>query len=489
MEGNSRSSVPLEELDERDEVAVNILETLGLSEADPPEETAPEEEAADESNEPEYGLEPANAFSMFGGPFTFHPGVAGRSRVRNNRRIRRISRQDSDSKEPDHESESLPPLRFMNPMTWEERTAQPPPPGHIRLFDEPDRSSFYLLTYWNTDLTLREWINNIDKLERDISGSTICRAMYPADTVTQIRELFYTNQRKRWLALKVIQTWRYRMWKKNTQCNVDMIDMAPIADRDAIFLTDTKHKQIYRFHRRDVFNSLISNICMSSEMLPCPRPPTNPWTNAELTLPQTISVIQQLVMDYARRGRCPPVLLAAFCEARYDLTEFLGNNSALLAQHAIADYFKDLHDDNMDVVIDTAFQLLEYAGANYSAPTVRRWFRTAPVTELHREWLSLAKDYTLYINLHVQARPHWHTRSNIYRDALQLFGRTPFAGAISSRMRILRTGPTPSPLLVSPTGISFLNSILGGETVPIPTEVPASADALLQLLNSTMFRM
>jgi hypothetical protein len=391
--------------------------------------------------------------------------------------------EDSDTKEPEMD---LPPLRFMQPMTWEERTAQPPAPGHIRLFDEPDRSSFYLLTYWNTDLTLRDWINNMDKLEKDISGSTICRAMYPADTITRMQDMFYSNQRKRWLANKVIRTWRQRIWKKNTQCNVDMIDMAPIQDRDAIFLTDTKHNQIYRFHRRDVFNALISNICMSSEMLPCPRPPTNPWTNAELTLAQTISVTQQLILDYARRGRCPPVLLAAFCEARYDLNEFLSNNSAMLAQHAITDYFKDLHDDNMDVVIDTAIQMLEYAGANYSAPTVRRWFRTAPVTELHRDWLRLTKDYTLYINLHIQIRPHWHTRASINRDTLTLFARTPFAGAISSRMRILRTGPTPAPLLISQTGIGFLNSILGGEAT---TEVPASADALLQLLNSTMFRM
>jgi len=147
-------------------------------------------------------------------------------------------------------------------------------------------------------MTLTNWISKIDQCEADFAERT--------------RAIFTANQRKRWLARLAVVRWTQRVWMKRVQCNVDMIDMAPVPDRDAIFLTDTKHRMIFRFHSRDVFKNLLTNICMSDEMLPTPRYPTNPWNNSKLTLAQTMGLCQQMVAAYGRKGRCPPVLLAAF---------------------------------------------------------------------------------------------------------------------------------------------------------------------------------
>jgi hypothetical protein len=177
---------------------------------------------------------------------------------------------------------------------------------------------------------------------------------------------------------------------------------------------------------------------MSDEFYPTPRAPTNPWTNAKLTLAQIIGVCEQLAADYGRRCRSPPVLFAAFWASRFNLKRFQEENSSLLAQNAITQAFKDLHGENHTMVFETITNLLSSAGLQFSPYAIRRWLHQTPVSALHREWLELARDYTLYINLHVQVRSHWHTEERIYRDVRFLYERTIPSEIPSQRMQLLR---------------------------------------------------
>lgn len=379
------------------------------------------------------------------------------------------------------------PSGFFFP-TWEERSHTPPPHISIRLLEPPAPYPPPISHLWARDYTLTEWFNLMAAPDLphttslpDGSGGMID----VSSTLTQvigteyrdaISAVFYRNQRNRWLARKVINRWRQRVWHKKPQCGVDLIEMEPVRDADAIFLTDTAHRTVYKFHRRDIFNCLISNICSADEMLPNPRLPTNPWTNAPLTLAQTITVCQQLISDYARRGRCPPVLFAAFCAAGYSLPKFLSTNSAMLSQYAITAYFKDIHPHNIETVVDTILQLLTAAAVNYSPVAMRRWLRQTPVTPLHREWLALARDYTLFINLHIQARPTWYDDEFIFRDVRRLYSRTRPADPAGSRIRLTRTlgnaGATrtpPIPMAVTghDTSLTALSLLLGGNYQPL----------------------
>ena len=281
------------------------------------------------------------------------------------------------------------------------------------------------------DLTLTQWIAHIDK-------------------DPEARSILEEIQRTRWLARKVANRWRQRRWP--VQCNVDMIDMKPVPDADAILMTDTKRRTIYRFHSRDVFANLISNIGMSEEMLPSPRPPANPWTNAPLTFAQTVGVCEQLVRFYGKKGKCPPVLFAAFCAARFHLRRFYEQNSILLAQHAITSYFKDLHQHNEIVVLDTITILLTAAGLDYSAVAIRKWLRQ-PRTPLHQEWLTMVRDYTLYINLRVQIRSTWISSAAIYVDVRALYARTTLPSATSQRFQYMNMVEDPD--IIPPHDQSF----------------------------------
>jgi hypothetical protein len=416
--------------------------------------------------------------------------------------------------------------------------------GHIHpLF--PPRLGFE--HWWARDRTLTEWVTEINEIlavtPPDISGDTILSAsdvqlpsvaaLHPPGYGMAVAELFHEIQRHRYLARKVLNRLRLRAWARRIQCNVDLIDMEPIPVRDQILLTDTTNRTIYAFHRRDIFQNLLSNIGAAAEMLPAPRLPTNPWTNSPLTPAQTISLCQKLLLDYAQRGKCPPVLFAAFCAAKYDIHHFESENSAMLAQHAIRAYFADLHEHNREVVTDTVTQLLDEHGVHFSPITVRRWFRRTPVTSLHREWLALARDYTLHLNLHIQPRPSWHDDAGIARDVRRLYAQTDFSDAVSPRLRLLRgdasgaqisvtmrpdqitmvrAGPGPLLGLFDPadTLASMDTPLLTGGLMPIlfttaafasqyhaaatpdildPSGNPISSAEALALLRSTLWRM
>jgi hypothetical protein len=317
---------------------------------------------------------------------------------------------------------------------WEERCKTIPSPGTIR-FLHPAPPLCVDPFSWAKDLTLTEWIQKLNQSEH---ASPIATAFQPPNYTTLLRELFEAQQRKRWLARIAVQRWTQRVWRRRTQCNIDMIDMQSVADKDAVFLTDTTHRAIFRFHRNDVFRTIITNLSMSDEFFPTPRAPTNPWTNARLTLAQTIGVCEQLAAEYGRRYRSPPVLFAAFWASRFSLKRFQEENSSLLAQNAITQSFSDLNELNHTLVFDTITNLLTSAGLRYSAFSIRKWLRQTPVTAIHREWLSMARDYTLYINLHVQVRAHWHTEERMYRDVRLLYERTIPAEVPSQRMMMLR---------------------------------------------------
>jgi len=339
----------------------------------------------------------------------FHPGVA-RNRIRHPAKTRRIVSLN-------------PTMVYEWQKPWAERCLTRPDPGKIRLLTKPADLPISLLKYWYADMSLREWTETLQGLDNELETNPITRSMSPPDFLKTVSDIFEQNQRARWLAAIVLQRWKLRVWRKKTQCNVDLIDMAEIKDKDALFLVDTTQRQIFRFHRRDVFSNLISNICMSEEMMPCPRVPTNPWSNVPLTLGQTISICSKLSLEYAKRGACPPVLLAAFCEARFDLKKFRLENAPILSQHAIFSYFKDLTSENQSAVYDTIIQLLTSANLGFTPTAIKRWLTSGP-SQLHTDWLALVRDYTVYINLHVQIRPHWLGQSYINHDVRILYRRT-----------------------------------------------------------------
>jgi hypothetical protein len=392
---------------------------------------------------------------------------------------------------------------------WSKRTATPPKPGMIRLLADPSPDTPPgLLTWWMSDRSLREWNDDLRTYETDVSENVIARAMGSMKHVENIKRLFAENQRARWLGKVVFHRWTQFVWRKRTQCNVDLIEMEPVADRDAVFLTDTKHHQIYRFHRRDVFNNLLSNLTMADEFLPCPRAPTNPWTNAPLSYQQIIGLCGALVADYGTRGRCPPVLFAAYCASRFSMRRFQKEHASLLAQQAIMTFFKDLNDNTFEHVFDTMVQLVNEAGLDVSPTAVRRWLRETPQTKFHRGWLLLVRDYTLYINLHVQIRPGWNDEDAIYRDVRALFQQTPLPDPVSVRVRQLRTAVNggqeeSNPLLtfgggslrtLHSTGLLGLPMILHPPALPQQATDVSGGDAqmelslALQLIQQSLFR-
>jgi hypothetical protein len=114
------------------------------------------------------------------------------------------------------------------------------------------------------------------------------------------------------------------------------------------------------------------------------------------------------------------------------------------------------------------FQLLTAAGLDYSPSAIERWVGRRPVTTLHREWLELVRDYTLYINLHIQVRPSWFSVTMILVTVRALFVRT-------VRMGLLR--PLPSAPSVSLALTVITPPVAASPSAPllIPSALMAAA--------------
>jgi hypothetical protein len=409
------------------------------------------------------------------------------------------------------------PTLMFAPNPWAARCQTPPEHGRIRMLTDPESvASPHLRTWWWRDRTLTEWMDDIEQATTDVSENSMSRIVFGSDYPQKITELFHANQRRRWLAHKVLQRLRVRIWSRRPACNMDLIDMTPVTDKEAISITDTTNRRVFRFHRRDLLNTVMSNLTMSDEFMPTPRHPTNPWTNEPFTRAQTMTVCHRLAADFVARGRCPPPLLSAFWASNFNIKRFLRENSAVLSQHAIQNHFRDINDDNFHTVFDTITGLLSDAGCDYSPMAVRRWLQAAPATPTHKEWLALCRDYTLYLNLHIQTRVAWFDYAHIYRDVRILFARTPLPDMTSTRLRIIRgqteptvpTAATTPNTVITPTlptqlpgDIAGVQGLLGLLLQPPPMPEPISADFIdgsgntisielaLQLIQSSLFRL
>ena len=368
-----------------------------------------------------YGKKPKEKYVLYtlmNGEYTFHPGIdveqRGGSRTNRRQRTQAIRTADISS------NVRSEPLIF---LCNDERRKLPPASGKIRILESSNKYPKSIASFWNRDMTLTEWIGEFTAIKKQYEENTISSVLYPSNYLEVLHDMFITNQRKRFLVRKMYRKWSQRVWMKRTQCNITLIDMEPIAEKDAIYLTSTKHHQIFRFHRNDVFTNFLTNIGSCDEMLPTPRTPTNPWTNEPLTFQQTLSICHQMISWYAGKGKCPPLIFSAFCASRYNIRTFRYKHSSLLAHHAIQTYFAEITSDNHDVILDTIAQLLTAAGCIHSYVCLSRWLKAAN-TPLHKEWLSVVCDYTLYMNLHIQVRPYWYSQSYILFDVRRLYDRS-----------------------------------------------------------------
>ena len=384
--------------------------------------------------------------------------------------------------------------------SWAERSENLPSAGVIRPLTAPVTGFEY---WWDRDRTLTDWIQDIEECDaEEISGDVILPAaslFYTRQYSQAIRDIFFTIQRQRWLARKTLRRLQQRIWSRRPQCAVDLIDMAPITPADTVTLTDTRNRAIYHFHRRDIFGSLLSNITAADEFLPTPRPPTNPWTNQPLSLSQTLAICQQLTANWAKRGACPPVLFAAFCASGYDVDRFEAENASLLGKHAIQKFFREINDQNRNTFCETIFQLLADASIHFSAPAIRRWARQTPITPSHKEWLDMARDATLWLNLHIQARSGWSDESVIYDDVRSLYNRSPMreTDTAGPRLRALRTRAPLNTVIMpisqqtAPFTFGFTAAVTNSNNlVDISGNINGlDAAAALALIQQALFRM
>jgi hypothetical protein len=80
---------------------------------------------------------------------------------------------------------------------WDQRILTCPAAGTIRLLTPPAfaKGQFLLETLWYRDMSLKEWVEKIDKAVADVSENPIAVTFRPSDYIDRLKDIFYTNHK------------------------------------------------------------------------------------------------------------------------------------------------------------------------------------------------------------------------------------------------------------------------------------------------------
>lgn len=111
--------------------------------------------------------------------YTFHPGiVVDPGRMRPNLRARIAPNRNPTTRTVVPESFSTKPTELVF-MTYEERRTLPPALGKLRLLGPAEEYPSCVSRYWNTDLSLKEWIDELTMIQKQYTDQTIHSVLYP----------------------------------------------------------------------------------------------------------------------------------------------------------------------------------------------------------------------------------------------------------------------------------------------------------------------
>ena len=120
------------------------------------------------------------------------------------------------------------------------------------------------------------------------------------------------DQHIRTVLRRFVQIWLYKQYKKRF---INTEDPATLAEpRKPIFLFDTKIRGMYVFDAFSLRKCIQMNLTFTDWMFPEPSHPKNPLTNLPFTMPQILSIFQQL-----RAANATCWWIEAYYQSKFDL--------------------------------------------------------------------------------------------------------------------------------------------------------------------------
>jgi hypothetical protein len=119
-----------------------------------------------------------------------------------------------------------------------------------------------------------------------------------------------------------VQKLRMRVAERRVIGEVDLYTTTLVPKSAQVRVYDLPTKTVYIFHTQTAVRIILSGLQHSIYGIPSPHMPKNPYTNVPFTLPQTMVIMQQIIINCARVHHLPHARMSHFRGCVYKIDVF-----------------------------------------------------------------------------------------------------------------------------------------------------------------------
>ena len=217
-----------------------------------------------------------------------------------------------------------------------------------------------------------------------------------------ILRLHHLNNRIYFILLKFIQRRRLAVIHRRIVGEEDLYTTIRIPNHSLVAVHDFQTQSVYHFHTQTILRMILASLYYNSYGIARPSAPKNPYTNLEWTLPQLISIMQQITINMIRIHRIPPNILLAYHAYKYNIKKFSEMCLNELGIHAAIELFKNKNDTDTQAIYQETFEdFVVQEGLSVSS-SIRKsiYDRKLPV-QLQKHWDNIIVSIWIYNNLNI----------------------------------------------------------------------------------------
>ena len=155
-----------------------------------------------------------------------------------------------------------------------------------------------------------------------------------------------------------VQKLRMRVAERRIIGEVDLYTTTRVPKSAQVRVYDLPNKSVYVFHTQTAVRILLSGLQHSIYGIPSPHMPKNPYTNVPFTLPQTMVMMEQIIINCARVHHLPHSRMFQFRRCMYKVDVFSQTFRHQLNIESARTFLHSFHDPTsvgyyMEVLTDT----------------------------------------------------------------------------------------------------------------------------------------
>lgn len=222
-----------------------------------------------------------------------------------------------------------------------------------------------------------------------------------------VYNLFILNSCIRSNILKCVQRRLLAKMDARTVGEDDLYTTTAIPSRSLVAVYDYKTRAKYVFHTNTILKMIIASLKYSSYGIAKPTAPKNPYTNLDWTIPQLMSISQQITRNMTGINRMPPPLFLVYFNVNFELKKFGLVCEKDLGINAANELFKMKDDiDTREIYGETIDDMVHEMALTLGYSTRECIVERKLSVALQQKWDDMVLAIWIYSNINTLQKPY-----------------------------------------------------------------------------------